>query len=367
MRSLPRAIFFVCSIALSTRAQVQPGLVTAWGVNAHGQVGDGTAAPRLTAVSTSLTNAIAVAAGNQHSLALLADGTVKAWGANSSGQLGLGDRNDRLVPTQVLLNGAPVEAAAVAAGGYHSLAIMPDGTVRSWGLNTGGQLGDGTTTDRLSPAAVLGLNGVVAIAGGESHSLALKSDGSVWAWGMNNVGQLGDGTPFSRFLPTRVIDPADATGFLTGVTAIAAGGGHSLALKADGTLRAWGRNDSAQVGSTTELNVLTPIVPNLLTSVAAVAAGQEHTLALTTSGEVWAWGGDTYGQLGDRPPLPPPGGSPGSGERPPAPPPDSGPGAGERPPIAPPGSTSVPIPINGLTHVTAIATRGAWPARRPTR
>ena len=122
---------------------------------------------------------------------------------------------------------------AIAGGDSHSLALKSDGTVWAWGYNGCGQLGDGSTTNRLTPVQVSGLTGVVAIAGGGSHSLALKSDGTVWAWGCNDYGQLGDGTTTNRLTPVQVSG-------LTGVVAIAGGGAHSLALKSDGTVWAWG-------------------------------------------------------------------------------------------------------------------------------
>src|SRR6266568_3249689 len=134
----------------------------------------------------------------------------------------------------------PVEAStssgSIAAGGAHSLALKSDGTVWAWGNNGNGQLGDNTTTERHAPVEVVGsggsgnLTGITAIAAGGAHSLALKSDGTVWAWGWNLNGQLGDNTTTDRDAPVEVVG-AGGSGNLTGVTAIAAGGSsHSLAL-----------------------------------------------------------------------------------------------------------------------------------------
>jgi alpha-tubulin suppressor-like RCC1 family protein len=118
-------------------------------------------------------------------------------------------------------------AAAVAAGGSHSLALRDDGTVRAWGDNVLGQLGDGTATDRYSPVAVQGLTGAAAVAAGGVHSLALRDDGTVRAWGYNFDGELGDGTTTDRYSPVAVRR-------LTGAAAVAAGGSHSLALQGGG-------------------------------------------------------------------------------------------------------------------------------------
>jgi alpha-tubulin suppressor-like RCC1 family protein len=150
-------------------------------------LGTNTANPTPTTV-TGLAGAIAVSAGDAHSLALLNDGTVRAWGENDGGQLGDGTLTDRSAPTRV---GSLTGVMAVAAGGNHSLALAADGSVWAWGANASGQLGDGSTVTRNLPVRVSGLTDVVAIAAGSQHSLAIRADGSVWAWGSNAQGQLG--------------------------------------------------------------------------------------------------------------------------------------------------------------------------------
>lgn len=146
--------------------------------------------------------------------------SVSAWGGNSFGQLGDGTTTNRLTPVQVSgLSGLTL----IAAGAEHTLALKSDGTLWAWGYNFYGWLGDGTTTDRLTPVEVSGLSGVSAIAAGEQHSLALKSDGTVWAWGRNLDGQLGDGTTTrGRLTPVQV-------GGLSGVMAIASGSYYNMA------------------------------------------------------------------------------------------------------------------------------------------
>ncbi|WP_244237814.1 RCC1 domain-containing protein, partial [Corallococcus llansteffanensis] len=271
-------------------AAKQDGTVWAWGRNAYGQLGDGTATNRSTPVPVQgLTGVAALAAGYQHSLAVKQDGTVWAWGYNVNGQLGDGTVTDRPNPVQVQgLTGV----TALAVGFYHSLALKQDGTVWAWGSNITGQLGDGTTTDRLTPVQVQGLTGVTALAAGASHTLALKQDGTAWAWGFNNYGQLGDGTATDRLTPVQVQG-------LTGVTALASGGSHTLALKQDGTVRAWGFNDMGQLGDGTRTNRSTPVQVQGLTGIAAISAGGAHTVALRTDGTTWAWGRNNSGQLGD--------------------------------------------------------------------
>ncbi|MBI2916825.1 MAG: S8 family serine peptidase [Chloroflexi bacterium] len=220
----------------------------------------------------------------------VASGEAWAWGNNSEGQLGDGTTIQRNAPVQV---SGLAGVTDVAGGGWHSLALSSAGTVWAWGWNDQGQLGDGTTTGRTTPVQVSGLTGVAAVAVGDYyHSLALKSDGTVWAWGWNYHGQLGDGTTTDRHTPVPVSG-------LTGVVAIAAGGYHSLALKSDGTVWAWGGNDNGQLGDDTQTNRTTPVQVSGLTDVTAIAAGGYYSLALKSDGTVWAWGRNVVGELGD--------------------------------------------------------------------
>lgn len=235
----------------------------------------------------------AVAAGNNHSLALKSDQTVWAWGLNSSGQLGDGTTSNRSAPVQV---SSLTTATAIAAGLNHSLALKADGTVVAWGSNSNGQLGDNSTTQKTSPVAVSGLSGAVAIAAGTNHSLALKSDGTVVAWGSNGNGQLGDNSTTQRLTPVAVSG-------LSSVVAIAAGSDHSLALKADGTIVAWGANGSGQLGDGTNTQRLTPVPVGSLSGVSSITAGAAFSAAIRTNamamGVTWAWGTNSNGQLGD--------------------------------------------------------------------
>jgi alpha-tubulin suppressor-like RCC1 family protein len=291
----------------------------AWGANLTRQLGDGSiSASSSTPVPVSeLAGVTAISAGGYHSLALLADGTVRAWGNDEYGQLGDGATSSSGVPVTVSgLSGV----TAIAAGGHHSLALLSNGTVMAWGDDEQGQLGIGSTKESPVPVAVKGLTGVRAIAAGAEHSLALLGNGTVMAWGENESGQLGDGKTIASTVPVAVKG-------LTGVTAIAAGSEHSLALLAGGTVMAWGDDSFDQLANGEVEEASDVPVPVLgLSGVVSIAAGANHNLARLTSGTVEAWGANARGQLGD-------------------------------------GTTAIrdqtPTVVTGLTGVTAVAAGGA--------
>lgn len=216
---------------------------------------------------------------------------VWGWGWNGNGELGDGTTVNRLTPVEATGIGVVTGAAG---GNNHTLALSSDGTIWAWGSNTSGQLGtccipesNACGNDSCVPLQVSGLGGMVAVAAGGFHSLALRADRTVWQWGC-------DGSVLSCPDPT----PDQVTG-LTDVTAIAGGGDHSLALRADGTVWTWGGNHFGQLGDGSTGDRSTPVRVNELASVQAIAAGTAHSLALKSDGTVWAWGWNGNGQLGD--------------------------------------------------------------------
>lgn len=330
------------------------GTVSAWGWNEYGQLGNGTNGGRSTSpvVVMGLTNVVSVAAGYAHSVALKNDGTVWVWGSNDMGQLGIGTKNSTATqnsPTQVP-NLSNIVAIAANPSGSHTVALKSDGSVYIWGANGNGQhcdsasyqsyrsspyqisalngatavatsiaaifvikqggvvacggggnstgiLGNGTTTQTLTPVTISSLSNITSLAGGQDHMLALKSDGTVWAWGENDKGQLGDGSTTTRSAPVQVSG-------LTGVAAIAAGARHSLVRKSDGSLASWGADASGQLGDNSVADRKTPY--NVAsTNVSAIGAGVSHSLALQTNGMLWAKGDNSNGQLGNGSLTPP--------------------------------------------------------------
>jgi alpha-tubulin suppressor-like RCC1 family protein len=265
------------------------GSVWSWGFNNYGQLGDGTTTDKNIPVQVSdLSHVTMVTAGRDHSLALKDNGTVWAWGHNEYGKLGDGTAINRSTPVQV---SGLSNVTMISTGYYHSLVLKDDGSVWAWGNNYYGQLGDGTTTNRNSPVKVF--SGVIRIFTGYYHSMALKNDGSVWTWGYNNYGQLGDGTTTDKSSPVQV------TG-LSHVTRISAAYSYSMALKDDGSVWAWGYNNYGQLGDGTTTNKSSPVQVSGLSHVTRISAGYYYSLALKDDGSLWAWGKNNYGQLGYR-------------------------------------------------------------------
>jgi alpha-tubulin suppressor-like RCC1 family protein len=296
-------------------ALTSDGKVFAWGVNIWGQLGDGTTTSRLSPVAVDMSGALlgktvtAIAAGAAHTVALTSDGNVFAWGYNGDGEVGDGTTTTRLSPVAVDMSGALLgkTVIAVAAGGYHIVALTSDGELFAWGFNAYGEVGDGTATSRLSPVAVdtsgalLGKT-VIAVAAGAYHSVVLTSDGELFAWGHNGGGELGDGTGTTRYTAV----PVDMSGALLGktVTAIAAGVAHTVALTSDGKPFAWGFNVLGQLGDGTTTNRYTPVAVDtsgvlLGKIVTAMSSGGDFSVALTSDGKVFAWGYNFVGEVGD--------------------------------------------------------------------
>ena len=226
----------------------------------------------------------------EHSLAIKTDGTLWAWGTNGNRQLGLGDTTNRDVPTQV---GTDKNWAFVSAGDLHSLAVKTNGTLWAWGNQANGRLGNGETSGDVTTPTQIGTDTNWAfVSTCRTYSLAVKTDGTRWAWGSQLTGRLGNGETSGD-----VTEPLKI-GTDTNWASVSAGWNHALAIKTDGTLWAWGSNDSGPLGlgDTTDRTVPTPVGD--ATNWASVSSGSGFSLALRTNGELWAWGYNLYGQNG---------------------------------------------------------------------
>lgn len=269
------------------------GTIRCWGTNYVGQLGDGTTAglsevPRQV---QGISGAIGLAVGGFHNCALLSDRTVKCWGRNQDGQVGNGDNTTDVRAPDLPVSGL-ASVAAITAGGYHSCALMSDSTVRCWGRNTRGQLGDGTGSFYSStPVVVSGMTAAVSVSGGFYHTCAVLRDGAVQCWGDNDSGQIGSTLAYSN-VPVTVAGISNAI-------AVSAGAYHSCALLADATVRCWGRNTNGQLGNGATTNSPSPVLVTSLAGPGFLGAGGIHTCALTAdrSGRCWGW--NVYGQLGN--------------------------------------------------------------------
>ena len=314
----------VMSVAVGSSTScvvITGGGVRCWGNNSYGQLGNGIVAQaQIPGDVIGLSSGVsALGMGGLHVCAVMNSGGVKCWGGNNSGQLGDGTT----VPTRtapVDVSGLSAGVAALALGNDHTCALTNSGGVKCWGANTFGQLGDGTTSNRNTPAFVLGLStGVVEIAAGAQHTCARTGIGAVKCWGRNNSGELGDDTATNQPVPVLV------SGLNSGATAIAAGGQHTCAV-VNGSAKCWGYNRYGERGDGTLETVFVPtLVTGLSNNVKALSAGESHTCALMNTGAVKCWGLNNGGQLGDGsawrktprsvvgfspPPLPPPSGDP---------------------------------------------------------
>jgi len=287
-----------------TCAILDNGSVSCWGYNGEGQLGDGTTTVRTTPNSTSSLGtgrtAVAISSGEWHACALLDDGSVSCWGKNNDGQLGDGTTIDRLTPTQTSNLGTGRTAVAISSGYAHTCAILDDGSVSCWGSNSYGELGDGTTTDQNSPTQTSSLGTgrtAVAISSGAFHTCAIIDDGSVSCWGRNNDGQLGDGTTTDQNSPTQTLSLG------TGRTAVAIYSGykHTCAIIDDGSVSCWGRNNDGQLGDGTTTDRSTPTQTLSLgtgRTAVAISSGKNHICAILDDGSVSCWGNNVVGQLG---------------------------------------------------------------------
>jgi alpha-tubulin suppressor-like RCC1 family protein len=275
--------------------------VVCWGNNRYGRLGYASNGPECTPVQ-GLRGAVSVAVGLDHACAVLRDRTVRCWGRNDRGQLGDGTTTDSAAPVVALRD---VDVLEITAGSAHTCALLRSGALRCWGSNDGGQLGDGTTMNRPAPVTVRSsesnaaeLTGISTVRAGGGTTCALKTDGTALCWGANNAGQLGDGTTTNRSAPVAVMGLTDGAELAVGGNAWACARRHA------GTLTCWGSMRRAVASG------LPPQMPPALAAmrdVEQLAAGATHLCARRVGGVVRCYtedgNGIVYGVLGDPPDL----------------------------------------------------------------
>jgi alpha-tubulin suppressor-like RCC1 family protein len=272
------------------------GTIWAWGANGDGRLGDETtifkSSPVL--VAGEFTDWCQISNGLRHSVAIRSNGTAWSWGCNNYGQLGSGDTVSYSSPVSVV--GGFTDWCQVSGAYSISLGLRSNGTLWSWGLNTDGRLGTGDTVTYSSPVSVVGgfTDWCRIQTSGSRHAVAIRSDGTAWSWGCNSFGSLGDGTTVTTSSPVSVI------GGFTDWCQISAGVASNLGLRSNGTLWSWGSNAQGRLGTGDTVTYSSPVsVVGGFTDWCQISAGFRHGVALRTNGTSWAWGCNTQGQLGD--------------------------------------------------------------------
>ena len=230
-----------------------------------------------------------LATGDFHSCAVTGSGSVRCWGSNVNGQIGDGSRLDRVGP--VTVSGIK-NAVSITAGGRHSCALLADRSVRCWGSNASGQLGDGTTEDRSVPVSVRGITTATAVSAGSEHTCAVLAEGTALCWGSNGTGRLGDGTADDSTVPVAVSGMTAAAG-------ITAGGSHTCALLSTGRVQCWGYNYYGELGDGGTARSWTPVDVAGIEDAVGIGAGSYHSCALLAGGRISCWGNNVNGALGD--------------------------------------------------------------------
>lgn len=267
----------------------------AWGLNSVGHLGDNTVVNKSSPASVvgGITDWCQVSAGDNHSLGVGINGVAWSWGFNSLGRLGDGTTVSKSSPVSVV--GGFTDWCQLSAGSAHSLGVRTNGTAWAWGLGSFGRLGDYSTICRSSPVSVIGgFTDWCQVSAGSTHSLGIRTNGTAWAWGAATNGILGDGTTTSKSSPVEVL------GGFTDWCQVSAGRVHSLGVRTNGTAWAWGCAGNGILGDNTTVSKSSPVsVIGGFTDWCRVSAGGDFSSGLRTNGTIWSWGINNLGQLGD--------------------------------------------------------------------
>lgn len=281
----------VCAVTTS-------GAVKCWGNNDSGQTGNDLSIPSYTPYNVVglSSGVLSISAGSNFTCALTSAGGVKCWGRNSSGQLGNNSLADSITPVDV--QGLTTGVNSIAAGTAHACALLVSGSLKCWGYNNGGQLGNGTLVNSSVPVDVVGISGSVsAVSAGLTHTCAVLSSGAAQCWGDNTYGQLGTGA-----LGTVGTPPTSVAGLTSGVTGLSAAEAHTCVLMSSGGVKCWGGNTQGQLGDGSDSTRLSPVdVAGMTSGVISLSVGAIHSCSLLSSGAVTCWGNALSRALGTDP------------------------------------------------------------------
>ena len=280
----------------SMAATKSTGQLWSWGRGCCGQLGDGTTVGKCSPVREfcSATDWRQVSLGVYHTAAIKTSGQLWAWGLNTCGRLGDGTTVDRCSPVREFCSAT--DWCQVNGGGYrNSFAIKTTGQLWSWGIGGAGQLGDGTTVSKCSPVREFcSASDWCRVSGGSAATVAIKTSGQIWTWGLNTCGDIGDGTTVSKCSPVREFCSA------TDWCGVSSGANHTAAIKTSGQIWTWGRGSCGRLGDGTTTTRCSPVREiSSSTDWCQVSGGNVNTYAIKTNGQLWSWGINLCGRLGD--------------------------------------------------------------------
>ena len=315
----------ISSGSTHTCAVTTGGNVKCWGRGDQGRLGDGATTDSSTPVdvpasstdTSTLSGIAAISSGGSHTCALTEGGNVKCWGAGGKGRLGNGATANSSTPVDVQASSTDTSAlsgiAAISSGSSHTCAVTTGGNVKCWGSGDRGRLGNGATTDSLTPVEVQAsstdpsaLGDIAGISSGSTHTCAVTTGGNVKCWGRGDQGRLGNGATTDSSTPVEVQASSTDPSALGDIAGISSGGSHTCAVTIGGNVKCWGNGDFGQLGNKATISSATPVDvqasstgTSALSGIAVISSGSSHSCALTEGGNVKCWGNGNNGRLGN--------------------------------------------------------------------
>lgn len=297
-----KTIYEISAGANHSNAIDGTGLVWSWGFNGSGQLGDNTTISKNTPVSIVGTRKTfcKISSGDSHVLGLTNSGAIWAWGSANNGRLGDNQQvTNRCTPVSVL--GTTKTFCQISAGTSTSYGIDKNGRLWGWGTNTAGQVGINSTGFAFTPMSVLGaVKTFCRVSGGTSFALAIDKNGRVWGWGNNGSGQLGDNTTTQRLTPVSVAGAVKTFCRIVAGKGSGSSGLYSLGIDKNGLVWAWGSPSNGKLGNALINSRLSPTsVLGAVKTFSFISISTSFSSAIDKNGRAWSWGSNTFGNLGD--------------------------------------------------------------------